>query len=285
MASSSSDAVQSPPHSVANDRLMPDFGRWVAVAVAALLWIAAPVFVARRLAGALSTPLDLPTLALVALATAGTAAMVRLLLPRPWFVTSAGTTAAIVLLALAMSLPGSAPLGLILLWSAVCLEVLWTLRSRTAKKPSVPPPRADESPLPSKDASAVLTDPESPHTTDPDELASGEDPDDELPAEVLQQMTRSRSPDGGEAFSGWLRVPVAVGQRTANVHLAFCPAFAQVPRVSIRQQDGPPARIRPVQVLPYGARFDLKLAQQCDEDTTLVLHFLAEAPPREVPAE
>jgi hypothetical protein len=92
---------------------------------------------------------------------------------------------------------------------------------------------------------------------------------------VLQQLTRSRTADGGDLLSGWLRVDLAAGQRTANLHVAFCPPFARAPRVSVQQIDGPEARVKTVQTLPYGVRFDLKVADEGPEASTLLLQFAA----------
>jgi hypothetical protein len=101
---------------------------------------------------------------------------------------------------------------------------------------------------------------------------------DEPPAdEVTQQLTRSRTAEGSEVLSGWLRVAMAPGQRSANVHLAFCPPFLRTPRVTVEQVGGPEARIKKVQELPYGARFDLKLAVLSEEAATVLLQFTAEA--------
>ena len=76
---------------------------------------------------------------------------------------------------------------------------------------------------------------------------------------------------------------LAAGQRTASVHIAFCPPFAQTPEVSAEQTAGPPARLKTVQVLPYGARFDLKLAAACPESADVLLEFIAECRPAEQP--
>jgi hypothetical protein len=93
--------------------------------------------------------------------------------------------------------------------------------------------------------------------------------------EVLQQLTRSRTADGGELLSGWLRVDLAAGQRTANLHVAFCPPFARAPRVSVQQVGGPEARVKTAQTLPYGVRFDLKVADEGSEASILLLQFAA----------
>jgi hypothetical protein len=98
------------------------------------------------------------------------------------------------------------------------------------------------------------------------------------PAEVTQQLTRSRAADGTEELFGWLRTPFAPGQRTASIHVAFCPPLAVTPEVEVEQIEGPDARIKTAQLLPYGARFDLKLATASNDAATVVLQFMARTP-------
>jgi hypothetical protein len=108
-----------------------------------------------------------------------------------------------------------------------------------------------------------------------------------MPAgDVIQQLVRTRLPDGSERLAGWLRVVLAPGQRSANIHVAFCPPFARSPRISVQQREGPAARVKEGQLLPYGARLDLKLAQAAETSTSLVLEILvhADAPDETVPS-
>jgi hypothetical protein len=93
---------------------------------------------------------------------------------------------------------------------------------------------------------------------------------------VIQQITRRRAVDGREALSGWIRVPLAGGQRNASVHVAFCPPL-RAPQMTVQQREGPPARIRAVQVLPYGTRLDVKLVQPSPAAADLLLEFTAQA--------
>jgi hypothetical protein len=96
-------------------------------------------------------------------------------------------------------------------------------------------------------------------------------------SDVLQHLIRRRSADGGETLEGWIRVPLAAGQRSASVHLAFCPPFAETPEVLVEPAGGPAVRIKRVQVLPYGARFDLRLADSAEVADTVVLQLSASA--------
>jgi hypothetical protein len=78
---------------------------------------------------------------------------------------------------------------------------------------------------------------------------------------------------------------LAPGQRSANLHLAFCPPFARSPRISVQQREGPAARVKEGQLLPYGARLDLKLAQAAETATSLVLEILVHADATEMKNE
>ncbi|MGQ9575248.1 MAG: hypothetical protein ACUVUC_08020 [Thermoguttaceae bacterium] len=94
--------------------------------------------------------------------------------------------------------------------------------------------------------------------------------------QVVQQLVRSRAADGTETLCGRVRIAVAPWQRTATAHVAFCPPFAHTPRLTFQQQSGPAARIKPAQLLPYGARFDLKLTDGPQSATSILLEFAAE---------
>ena len=100
------------------------------------------------------------------------------------------------------------------------------------------------------------------------------------PREIVQQLTRVRTPEDTEELRGWLRVPLASGQRTESVHLAFCPPLAATPELLVEQIDGPEARLKTGQLLPDGARIDLKLVSAADEPASVVLEFVAGAEKR-----
>jgi hypothetical protein len=98
---------------------------------------------------------------------------------------------------------------------------------------------------------------------------------------LLQQLTRRQTADGSEELSGCVRVPFAAGQRTGNAHLAFCPPFAKAPELAVEQIDGPSCRIKTVQLLPYGARLELKLTAAADAPTNVLLQFSAHSTARD----
>ncbi len=186
------------------------------------------------------------------------------------------TTAAVVLIGCSLSLPGSFWGGLALLWGLVAAEEYWTWK---AVVQGGPPCRRQTGLLPHavrRRTAAVL---ENTHfSPPPPALAAPATMEAEscgLPAGVLQQLVRNRVPDGTESLSGWVRASLAAGQRTASVHVAFCPPFPRAPSFDVAQQEGEPARIKVVQLLPYGARLDLKLLRPSLSAVELVLRFTA----------
>ena len=268
------------------DRPAAELLRWSAGAACGLLLLAAAMLGWRRLAGAFTgAPPDPWLLAAVAAVVATTAAVARLgwryqsasrrsgWLDRP---VAVGVSVGVLAAGAALSLPGTSPVALGLFWGILAVEELWAWRPavwrrRLAARRAAPPPGRE-----------VRIDPPQrplPHPIPPPPLAD-EPPD----GSVTQQLTRSHAPDGSETLAGWLRVPLAAGQRVTNCHVAFCPPFPQTPRVAVEQIEGPEARIKTVQLLPFGARFDLKLAGPSEVPETVLLQFSAQAPPPAAPS-
>ena len=93
--------------------------------------------------------------------------------------------------------------------------------------------------------------------------------------DVLQQLTLSRDAEGRQQLSGWLRLPLEAGQRSGNLHVAFCPPFAEPPEVAFEQSGGPAGSIKAGQVLPYGARLEVKLAAPAQQPESVLVRFSA----------
>ncbi len=99
-----------------------------------------------------------------------------------------------------------------------------------------------------------------------------EDPATEV---VFQQWTRSQLPDGSQQVFATLRAELSPGQRTASVHLAFCPPLPLVPEIEFEQIDGPEARIQQGEVYRHGARLDVRLAETATEACWVVIEVAA----------
>ena len=258
--------------------------RWTARLLVVVLTLGAALLCWRRAVGALSNPLGSASLLAVALPVVAIAVIAR----AAGKFRSAGArsgsieTCQAVLLSVAvlatgaaLSLRGTPLAGLVALWGILIAEEAWAWRPGTLpglskmprwRWPRFRPVRVDAPQAVAPHATA--------HSDDRPMVA------DTLPDEtVTQQLTRSQAADGTESLSGWLRIPLASGQRTANVHVAFCPPFPHTPRARVEQLDGPEARIKTVQLLPYGVRFDLKLREPSESAAAVLLQFSAEAAP------
>jgi hypothetical protein len=104
-------------------------------------------------------------------------------------------------------------------------------------------------------------------------------------SDVVQQLVRTRSAAGLDRMQGWLRTEFEPTERNATLHVAFCPPFAEAPRLTVLQISGPAARIKPVQLLPYGVRLEVKRLLAGHDPATVVLEFSAESAPAATPDE
>ena len=90
---------------------------------------------------------------------------------------------------------------------------------------------------------------------------------------IVQQLTRLRDAELGEMVYGTLRADFEPNQRSASLHVAFCPPFAMMPQMDIEQTDGPESRLKLGQVLPYGARVDVRLREAFAEPQSVVVEL------------
>ena len=95
------------------------------------------------------------------------------------------------------------------------------------------------------------------------------------PAHHLQEMIRSRMTPDTECIQGWTRGYFAAGERSINLHLAFCPPLVSLPEVECNQAVGPPATIKVAQAEPFGLRLEVRLDQLPNEPTEVVIEFQA----------
>ena len=259
---------------------------WAAGTLVGVFCTAAAIVAWRSAAGALCEPLPPGVLIAVGGLTVVTAAGLRAL----WRQVARGEnqgqldwpvavciTAAVLALGTALSLPRPAAIGWIPFWGLLIVAEVWAWRPgvwrRTGRARRMPPSESHridppQIPAPHAPPAAPIVEAELPAVDAPPTVAPGQD--------VLQQLTRSCAADGSEQLAGWLRMPLAAGQRSGSVHLAFCPPFGRVPELSVEQLDGPGARIKTAQLLPHGARLDLKLTSPAaDEPDSVLLQFTA----------
>ncbi len=253
------------------DRPPDDRRGWLRVSVGAalgLLWLVVVLLVVRRLAGGLVRPLSAEMLfAVAALAIAWTVGA-RLLWhqaerrraacaqARPLI--RIGLSGALLLIALTLTLPGTSWLAGALFWSvlvaaAILLQWSWRRSAESVDLQSVKRTKA----VP------VVRDVFEEESTSKDD------------AMVCQQLTRTREADGVELLYGTMRCDLAAGQRTAALHVAFCPPFATSPEVDFEQGEGPEAALKIGQLLPYGVRIDVRLTREPEGPVGVVVELSA----------
>jgi hypothetical protein len=244
-----------------------------------LLALAAVFLLARRLAGGLTAPL--PTLLLIGVgliaATAGWA--VHVLSPTGCQTQGAASQAivaqwlavlALPIFAIAVSLPGSSTFGLTVLWLIIGGAEIGVWRLRKNKRMGTALLLRREANLwalagssAGRGQAALIDDPFN------SSLLLRE------AATATQKLVYHRSADGRASVQGWLRANFVPQQRTAIVHVAFCPAFEQAPSVEAEMVDGPSCEIRPTLVLAWGVRWEVKLDAAAEEPMQVVLVFSA----------
>ena len=92
---------------------------------------------------------------------------------------------------------------------------------------------------------------------------------------LQQQIFRYRTAAGHETISGILRVDLARGERSGNLHVAFCPPLAKLPQFHCEQAAGPPARLKLAQLETYGARIEFRLNEPLEAEAVLAVEFTA----------
>ena len=262
------------------DRLSASIARWASVTLLGLLGASAVVMAARRLAGALPRPLE-PVPMLAAAATVAIAVFaIRLGWPirsaagfasRSALVAMIGASLAAVAFGAAISASGTHVGAVFSFWGLLGLEEAWAWRQILRRSAGVVPPRAwrfwrrDRRELSAQIVSErarfcpLFGSRRIPARGRPTRWCSSS-----FAAAAPTAATRCR------ALRGWF----AAGQRSGSVHVAFCPPFARTPELSVEQIDGPEARIRTAQLLPYGVRLDLKLAAEAEQDSRVLLQLM-----------
>jgi hypothetical protein len=92
---------------------------------------------------------------------------------------------------------------------------------------------------------------------------------------LLQRLTRSRAADGRETVSGTVIAEFGPGERSAIVHVAFCPPFEMLPQVEAEITEGPDASVQVTQVLHHGVRLDVRLMEPTVEAADVWLEIVA----------
>jgi hypothetical protein len=281
-------------------------GRWISLILGAALISAALAVAARRLAGGLFQPLSSGELLLATLGAAVLAIGSRS--ASNGRLSLSAISLGLVTFLGGLSVRGTPTAGLAGAWAVVLIEEVWAwwtfLRNRHAGRNRaeiarpLPSPLAEEGPdFGELSRTGVRGKPPGGSSPSPpfDKLTAGRHspiegagerlaplffpPPDVSPrsAEMHQQLTRASLADGADRLAGWLQATFAPGERTSTVHVAFCPPFAEPPKVSLRQTSGPATRIKPGQILAHGVRLELKLNFASRAAERVLVEFAAES--------
>ncbi len=205
-----------------------------------------------------------------------------------------GLGLSLIVLAASMTLPGSSPVDIGAMWVILFISEGWAwLRRWRFVSPFSPPSFSPRRPrraffqprralnLPPETAGAAANLPAWPPGAKKTEATAPEATDivarfDELPlpADVEQQLQRTVDAQGDVVISGRIQQKFVPNQRTAAVHIAFCPPLAAVPEVKVEQVDGTEATVKIAEVLPLGVRIEVRLRRAAKEPqhVTLTLH-------------
>ncbi|HET6882941.1 MAG TPA: hypothetical protein VFI31_22420 [Pirellulales bacterium] len=94
---------------------------------------------------------------------------------------------------------------------------------------------------------------------------------------LVQQLTRTITPDGADVIRGRLTVCIDCGSRTAAGHVAFCPPFGERPSFEIEAADQTVATLKVSQLYSHGARVEVRLPQLAQAETPVCIRFVAQA--------
>ena len=95
--------------------------------------------------------------------------------------------------------------------------------------------------------------------------------------QILQQLTRIRTSDGRVAIRGTLAAEFIQGQRSADLYVSFCPPFEHMPEVDTELADPDQAAVHLTQVLHHGAQLEVRLPRPALGDTTILVEVYASA--------
>jgi hypothetical protein len=93
--------------------------------------------------------------------------------------------------------------------------------------------------------------------------------------DIVQQLYRLRDEQDRELIYGTVRADFAAGQRTAVVHVGFCPPLAYLPEIEAGTLPRSAANIKIVQALSHGTRLDVRLPAAAAADCQVWIDLAA----------
>ena len=241
-----------------------------AISSAMLLFAFSGLVALRRFLGGLQSAPSLPTLVAVGFLLAALSSVVHCGAQLLWGKKSAAYRAAQGLLPLSLTvavfsicLPGSSFFAVLFVSLILCCqELFWLVRPALLRDGAEDRPAYRDSP------------PEKVVRTEKDFMTANEFHVD-FPPEVSRRIERTLGPAGEDICWGQIRSEFLPGQRTAAIHLEFCPPFQRSPVLHVEQVEGPDATVKTTQILPYGARLEVRLAHSGSEFFETRIEFSA----------
>jgi len=177
---------------------------------------------------------------------------------------------------LALAVPGTSALALGAATGAWLLTAIGVLARDRFKRRTAPGLRPEHDPRSILQRSTGLPVPRE-QTTRLTETLRGASDDTQI---VQHLVRRQNSTSGGQRIDGWLRCDFSPGQRTAAVHVAFCPPLAAAPKIEARidPEYGALATCKVAEHYVHGARFEVRLASPAQQATTVRIVFSVVVP-------
>ena len=99
------------------------------------------------------------------------------------------------------------------------------------------------------------------------------------PGRLRQRLARYDVPGGGDCLRGRINIAVGAGVRSAQGHVGFCPAFAELPAVEVTTDyDGVEATVSAAEVLPWGVRVEVRLAEPAEAPLEIPVDLSVRSP-------
>ncbi|NOZ38825.1 MAG: hypothetical protein GXP24_01190 [Planctomycetes bacterium] len=235
------------------------------------------LFLVRRLTGALSADLPPPVMLFLALGATSTLAFSRIAWRRSFpletpedlsFADQAlgwASSAALAMLAVGSCFPANRTTDWLIWLPILVADQFWRQNFFDAGEPWTPQSGQSDSEL-RKSPSLAITNTE--HRDNP-ELKN-----------IVQQLFRLQDEHHHEVIYGTVRADFVAGQRTAVVHVGFCPPLTYLPEIEAEALPSSRlpealAKIKVVQALAHGTRLDIRLPVSATTDCQLWIDMAA----------
>ncbi len=245
--------------------------------IVAILGLIGGLFLVRRLTGALSADLTPQVMLLLALATAATLAFSRIAWRRSFpletpedlsftdQVLGWASSAALLMLAVGSCFPANRTTDWLIWLPILVADQFWRQNFFDAGEPWAPFSGEDEFDLPMSPTPAIANAPQ---------------PDNSELKNIVQQLFRLQDEQHHEVIYGTVRADFVAGQRTAVVHVGFCPPLTYLPEIEAEalpgsRLQGSLAKIKVVQALAHGTRLDIRLPVSATTDGQLWIDMAA----------